>query len=163
MKRSLAFFISCIMLFFGPAEAVAPQDGSSYNAVISSETPEEYNVQASTPTRKQLRQMRGNRPRKAPIRQLKAMKRKIERVIKKTSPNPNVQGPRTSPLPANAPEMPKAPQMPPLPSAAERFFGAVSKIMTKPWGPNIFVRFPAVSTDPNTGPTGGVLPVLVLA
>jgi outer membrane protein assembly factor BamA len=35
--------------------------------------------------------------------------------------------------------------------------------MTKTWGPNIFVWLPAVSTDPNAGPTGGVLPVLVLA
>ena len=163
MKRSMASLLCCLLVLNGSAAGVAPQEGSSYNAAISSEPSEEYAVYPSTPTRSQLRQMRRNRPRKAPIRQLKAMERKIERVIKKTSPNPKVAGPGSSPLPANAPEMPKAPLMPPRPSASERFFGAVAKIMTKTWGADIFVWLPAISTDPNAGPTGGVLPVLVLA
>jgi len=35
--------------------------------------------------------------------------------------------------------------------------------MTKSWNGNIFVWLPAISTDPNGGPTYGVLPVLVLS
>jgi len=35
--------------------------------------------------------------------------------------------------------------------------------MTKSWNGNIFVWLPAISTDPNAGPTFGILPVLVLA
>ncbi len=88
---------------------------------------------------------------------------RIQREIKKTSPNPNVQSPGTSAMPANSPEMPHGPSMPTVPSKADRFFGAVSKVMVKSWGDNIFVWLPAISTDPNSGPTIGVLPVMVLA
>jgi outer membrane protein assembly factor BamA len=35
--------------------------------------------------------------------------------------------------------------------------------MTKSWRGNIFVWLPAISTDPNTGPTYGLMPVVVLA
>jgi hypothetical protein len=163
MKRRVLYFISSMLVIFGSAQAVAPKDTTTYTTVISTEPQEEYTIKPSTPTPAQLRQMKRQRPRKAPIRQLKKMQRKIERVIKKTTPNPKVQEPSFSPMPVNAPEMPKAPQMAPQPSAVERFFGAVSKIMTKAWGPNLFVWLPAISTDPNAGPTGGVLPVMVLA
>jgi hypothetical protein len=163
MKRVLSFFLSLMLVFVMTAEAVAPQGTTSYSTVISTEPQEEYTVGPSTPTPRVLRQMRQNRPRNAPIRQLKAVQRKIRRVIKKTAPNPNVQAPSAYPMPANAPVMPIGPQMPPRPTAGERFLGAVAKVMTKTWGPNIFVWLPAISTDPNAGPTGGVLPVMVLA
>lgn len=35
--------------------------------------------------------------------------------------------------------------------------------MTRSWRGNVFVWLPAISTDPNTGPTYGLMPVLVLA
>jgi len=35
--------------------------------------------------------------------------------------------------------------------------------MTATWDNNIFVWLPAISTDPNSGPTYGILPVLVLS
>jgi len=132
--------------------------------------PDTYVVAPSTPTRYQLRQMRRQKPQNSHLRRLKEMPRKIqrriERQIKKTSPNPNVRSPGTTAMPAQAPVMPphlQAPPPPPMDSAAQRFFRAAAKIMTKSWGDNIFVWLPAVSTDPNTGPTGGVLPVLVLS
>ncbi len=59
--------------------------------------------------------------------------------------------------------MPAGPTMPAQPSRVERFLGAAAKIMTKSWGDNIFVWLPALSTDPNSGPTAGVLPVMVLS
>ncbi len=156
----------CLVLLFAvlsPAFAATPTD-LTYTIVDSTAEPQpDFTIFSSTPTKAQLRQMRRHRPRKPPIRQLKAMERNFERALKKTSPNPKVQAPRFSPLPVNAPEMPKAPQMAPHPSAVERFFGAVAKVMTKTWGPNLFVWLPAISTDPNAGPTGGVLPVMVLA
>ncbi len=161
MRRALAF-LTCGSLIL-PVWA-SPQESASPSVVASTQpAEEEYAITPSTPTKTQLRQMRQHRPLKPPVRQLREMKRKIQRQIKKTSPNPNVRSPEFSPMPANAPEMPRGPQMPPQPSGAERFFGAVAKIMTKTWGPNIFVWLPAISTDPNAGPTGGVLPVLVLA
>src|SRR5882724_10988175 len=163
MKRVLSFILSLMLVFAMTAEAVAPQSTTSYTSVISTEPQEEYTVGPSTPTPRVLKQMRENRPRKAPIRQLKAAERKFKRVIKRTTPNPKVQAPSSSPMPVNAPEMPVGPQMPSQPSKTERFLGAVAKIMTKTRGPNIFVWLPAISTDPNTGPTYGVLPVLVLA
>jgi outer membrane protein assembly factor BamA len=58
---------------------------------------------------------------------------------------------------------------PPLPQAAppatgsEKFFNFVARVMTTTWNQNIFVWLPAVSTDPNTGPVYGLMPVLVLA
>jgi len=163
MKRALAPLLCCLLVFCETASAIAPQNSFTYSVVVSTEAQEEMPVQPGKPTRAQIRQMRRNRPLKGPRRQLRAVKRKIERVLKKTAPNPKVQAPNLSPLPANAPEMPKAPQMPAQPSASERFFGAAAKIMTKSWGPNLFVWLPAISTDPNGGPTGGVLPVLVLS
>jgi len=48
-------------------------------------------------------------------------------------------------------------------SAVDRFFAAAAKVMTKTWGSNIFVWLPAISTDPNAGPTFGILPVWVMA
>jgi len=122
-----------------------------------------YVVVPSTPTPYQLRQMRKQRPRKPPIRQLKKMQQKIEREIKKTSPNPRVQSPESSPMPASAPSLPMLPPSPPQATPAERFFAGAAKVMTKSWNGNIFVWLPAISTDPNSGPTYGVMPVLVLS
>ncbi len=156
----------CFILVFvlwGQTLAVSAGD-PAFSVDKSTTVPQnDFTISPSTPTKAQLRQMRRHRPRRAPIRQLKAMERNIERVIKKTAPNPKVQAPSLYPMPVNAPAMPKAPQMAPQPSALERFFGAVSKVMTKTWGPNLFVWLPAISTDPNSGPTEGVLPVMVLA
>src|ERR1019366_6848298 len=121
----------------------------------------------SSPTAYQLRQMRRQSPRRRTLRQLEAMprkiRRKIEREIKKTAPNPNVRSPTASPMPANSPEMPTLPVPPPKPTGTERFFAGAAKVMTRSWNGNIFVWLPAISTDPNAGPTYGVLPVLVLA
>ena len=163
MKKARVFLISFALVLWETAYAVAPQDTTGYTAVVSTEPEEAYTVGPSTPTPQQLKQMRQQRPRKAPMREIRAMERKIKRVIKKTKPNPKVQAPSAYPLPVNAPTMPTRPPMPPQPSRTERFLGAVAKIITKTWGANIFVWLPAVSTDPNAGPTGGVLPVLVLA
>ena len=110
--------------------------------------------------------MRRHRPRKAPIRQLRKMEQNINRAIKRTSPNPRVQAPGTSAMPAQAPGhvCPKAERAQgAIAGSADRFFNAAAKIMTKSWNGNIFVWLPAISTDPNAGPTIGILPVLVLA
>jgi hypothetical protein len=66
-------------------------------------------------------------------------------------------------MPASAPPLPVLPPSPPQATGAERFFAGAATVMTKSWNGNIFVWLPAVSTDPNGGPTYGVLPVLVLA
>lgn len=124
---------------------------------------DDYDLTTSTPTQAPRTQLKEHRPRKAPIRQLRKIERQIKGAIKKTSPNPKVERPAQSAMPPNAPEMPKAPQMPPEPSGTEKFLGAAAKIMTKSWGPNIFVWLPAIATDPNAGPTYGIMPVLVLA
>jgi hypothetical protein len=91
------------------------------------------------------------------------MRQKIQREIKKTSPNPRVQPPQSSPMPASAPQLPVLPPSPSQATPAERFFAGAAKVMTKSWNGNIFVWLPAISTDPNTGPTYGVMPVLVLS
>src|SRR5450631_779473 len=125
MKR-WGYFIF-IFAFLGQAFAASPTD-LTYTIVDSTAEPQpDFTIFSSTPTRAQLRQMNRHRPRKTPIRQLRAIERRFERVIKKTAPNPKVQQPTFSPMPVNAPAMPKAPQMAPQPSAVERFFGAVSK------------------------------------
>src|SRR5262249_28720516 len=82
--------------------------------------------------------------------------------------NPSFQGPkpRAGAMPLNAPPTPKLeplPPAPPTPTASERFFRAVAKVMTLSWDDNIFVWLPAISTDPNAGPTFGLMPVLVLS
>ena len=64
--------------------------------------------------------------------------------------------------------LPKTPVLNPsapvvAPTGTERFLKAAAKIMTTTWDNNIFVWLPAISTDPNTGPTIGILPVLVLS
>jgi hypothetical protein len=144
--------------------------------VLAADTPplveqpndEGYIVVPSSPTPYQLRQMRRHNPKNIPLRRLEELprkiRRKIQREIKKTSPNPNVQRPAFSPMPANAPAMPNLPtQAAPPATGAERFFAAAAKVMTKSWNGNIFVWLPAISTDPNAGPTYGILPVLVLS
>jgi hypothetical protein len=105
---------------------------------------------------------------RAPSQNLKNLKRvpgNIQRAIKKTKPNPNVSSPRAQSMPTKAPDMPRGPQTtkPLTESGADRFFRGAARIMTRTWGDNIFVFLPAISTDPNAGPTVGVLPVLVLA
>jgi hypothetical protein len=91
--------------------------------------------------------------------------RQIQSALKSTSPNPRVRGGSTSALPPQAPDMP-APPVPmstPPKTDADRFFNTAAKIMTKSWGHNLFVWLPAISTDPNSGPTVGILPVLVIS
>lgn len=160
MRRLGALFVA---IMIGMPALADPPDTTSSDVSISTETSMEYNIHTSSPTKKELRRMRQHRPRKAPIKQLRAMEQKINRAIRKTSPNPRVQSPVASPMPAQAPEMPAPPAMPPRPTGADRLLNAAAKIMTKSWNGNIFVWLPAISTDPNTGPTMGVLPVLVLA
>jgi hypothetical protein len=161
MKRSVAFLVSGSLL----TSAWAAYQVSVSSEVTISTQPlenETYVVAPSTPTAAELRQMRRFRPRRPPLKRLEEMPRKIQRVIKKTSPNPKVHSPSPSAMPSQAPEMPAGPTMPAQPSKTERFLGAASKVMTKSWGPNLFVWLPAVSTDPNAGPTGGFLPVMLL-
>jgi|GEM_PF-657689 len=107
-------------------------------------------------TRHTLQRMRG---------QLSNMPRTIEKGIRSTSPNPHVQQSRVNPMPAHAPAMPEGPKQEErqTPTDADRFFNRAAKIMTKSWKGNIFVWLPAISTDPNSGPTLGILPVLVLS
>jgi len=162
MKRGVVFIL-CLSLL-RPVMAALPMASSSTVDISTSPLEDEYAVYPSTPTKKQLRQMREFRPRKAPIRQLHNMERTINRAIKRTSPNPRVQSPGTSAMPGQAPAMPKPPaEVSTPPTRADRFLNAAAKVMTKSWNGNIFVWLPAISTDPNTGPTMGVLPVLVLA
>lgn len=100
-------------------------------------------------------------------RAIRGAPQQLHKEIKKSKPNPKVQSPGTaSAMPTQAPPMPEGlkPDTEPLPVAgADKFFNTMAKIMTKSWGPNIFVWLPAISTDPNAGPTIGILPVLVLA
>lgn len=128
---------------------------------------DDYTIQPSTPTPAQLRQIRRHSPSRRTIRKLQAMprdiRRKVQKEIKKTSPNPKVRAPAGSPMPAVSPEMPSPPIAPPAPTGAERFFAGAATIMTRSWKGNIFVWLPAISTDPNTGPTYGLMPVLVLS
>ena len=97
---------------------------------------------------------------KHPFRQAR---KNVERAIRKTSPNPMVQAPATQSMPIHPPEVPKMEMPPPQASWSERFFSGVAKVMTHSWKGNMFVWLPAISTDPNTGPTGGLMPVLVIA
>jgi outer membrane protein assembly factor BamA len=66
-------------------------------------------------------------------------------------------------MPGISPTAPQLPPPPPQPSATERFLRGAAKIMTTTWNSNIFVWLPAISTDPNSGPTYGLLPALVLS
>jgi hypothetical protein len=151
--------------FLAMPAAAAYQVSVSSDVIISTQPSQSAppEVYLSTPTVMQLKQMRRFRPRKPPLRQLQEMPKKIQRVIKKTSPNPKVQSPTPSSMPGQAPVMPAGPTMPAQPSRTERFLGAVAKIMTKAWGQNLFVWLSAFSTDSNAGPKAGVLPVLVLS
>src|ERR1035441_1552422 len=131
--------------------------------LTASPSDDTYLVAPSSPTAYQLRQMRRQSPRRGTLTQLEALQRKtrgrMEREIKKAAPNPNVRSPTASPMPANAPTLPALPIPPPKPTGAERFFAGAAKVMTRTWNGNIFVWLPAISTDPNAGPTYGVLPV----
>ena len=136
------------------------------SALTEQPTDQGYVVIPSSPTPYQLRQMRRQRPRKPFERRLREMPRKIQRKIKKTAPNPLVRSPQGSPMPANSPAIPALTAISTTTATpatgAERFFAGAAKVMTKSWNGNIFVWLPAISTDPNAGPTYGVLPVLVL-
>ena len=96
------------------------------------------------------------------------MRKKAKRMIDKYgTPNPNVHGPSPNAMPTPPLTVPKitppatpAPSGPP-PTASERFLRGAAKIMTTSWNDNIFVWLPAISTDPNAGPTYGILPVFV--
>lgn len=127
---------------------------------LTSSVQAEYKIDVSTRTI--LGNSRTPKTKKHPIR---AASQTIHKAIQKTKPNPRVQAPAAPAMPVQAPEMPKPPEPIPEPvaSGADRFFNAAAKIMTKSWRGNIFVWLPAISTDPNTGPTMGIMPVLVLA
>lgn len=115
----------------------------------------------ATPPRKTVPQrIKGVVP--EPIRQVP---HEIQKVIKETQPNPKVRSPGTDTMPLEAPPMPEGPRpgTEPLPSGADQFFDAVSKVMTTRWRNHLFVWLPAISTDPNTGPTYGLMPVVVMA
>jgi hypothetical protein len=95
----------------------------------------------------------------------------IQRSYKKYGkPNPRVEEPSAQPMPSQAPEMPtfrQAPPPAPAPpapqTATERFFAGAARIMTYTKNNNLFVWLPAIATDPNAGPTYGVLPVTVIS
>jgi hypothetical protein len=103
---------------------------------------------------------------KPPPKQSHPLHRQIKRLRavgeKMFTPNPGFQGPHSSPMPTPAP---LAPQLAPTPqkTSTERFLQTIAKVITTTWDNNIFVWLPAISTDPNTGPTYGILPVLVLS
>jgi hypothetical protein len=117
-----------------------------------------YVVHDSTSTTPQPR-VRRHHPMPPQLRRLKKMGEKV------LTPHPGFQSPHEHPMPAQAPKAPTLiiPTPAPQPSGAERFFSGVAKVMTTTWNNNIFVWLPAFSTDPNTGPKYGLLPVLVLA
>src|ERR1700685_704938 len=108
-----------------------------------------YQIEVSSST------VLGQSPHHVRKHRMRAVRRRIEGVIQKTSPNPHVQGFATHGLPANSPSMPTLVPLPPSPppSRTDRFFAGAAKVMTRSWGPNIFVWLPAISTDPNAGPT----------
>jgi hypothetical protein len=144
IKFSLVLFLS--LLLASPAPA-----------------PTSYSVESSTASVKPHR--RRHRPLKEIVpRKIRQIPNRIRATIKKTSPNPKVLTPEPSPMPLQSPTMPAAPapSQPPR-TGTERFFNAVTKVMTKSWNDRLFVWLPAVSTDPNTGPTGGIMPVMLLS
>jgi hypothetical protein len=98
-----------------------------------------------------------------PLRQLRRLKQMGQKVL---TSNPGFEAPSVYPLPLKAPRFPPVTPPPMPPSTAppvERFLKAAAHVMTTTWNENIFVWLPALSTDPNSGPTYGILPVLVLA
>lgn len=123
--------------------------------------PGAFEIAMSTTTHRRHRSM-PQQIRDAVPKPIRQMPHRIQKRIKATSPNPKVQPPEPSPLPSGAAPMPEPQREAPPANAAEGFFNAVAKVMTKSWNGNIFVWLPALSTDPNTGPTFGLLPVLVL-
>jgi hypothetical protein len=94
--------------------------------------------------------------------QMKRLRAASEKML---TPNSKFQGPHQQTMPSNAPKTPVLiiPTPAPQPTKTERFFQGAAKVMTTTWNSNIFVWLPAFSTDPNTGPKYGILPVLVLA
>ena len=97
---------------------------------------------------------------------LRQMHQRLNKVMKHMSPNPNVAAPHVDVLPANnSPELrPSAVAISTPPAmGTERFLRAAAKVMTRSWGDKMFVWLPAISTDPNAGPTYGIMPVLVMA
>ncbi len=139
--------------------------GVSFNnpvyAAASSASSSPYSVSSSTSTVKR---------RLTPRHKLRAIRKKATRIIEKYgTPNPNVHAPSPSPMPTPPPTVPKVEKPVPPPAYAkplplsERFLRGAAKVMTTSWNGNIFVWLPAISTDPNAGPTYGILPVLVLS
>src|SRR5712691_2900102 len=79
---------------------------------------------------------------------------------------PNTGAPYRGVIPPSAsqfPAMPPSPPPTPPPTPAERILRGVAKVMTHSWNDTIFVWLPAISTDPNSGPTYGILPVMVIS
>jgi hypothetical protein len=110
---------------------------------------------SSTTTKKAAVKRRGPQP-------LKELKRGAEKVL---TPNTRFQDPRPQVMPPRSPKTPKLESEPmeTAPTGTERFLRGAAKIMTYSWRDNIFVWLPAISTDPNNGPTYGLMPVLVLS
>lgn len=124
---------------------------------------QDYEVKKSTSTTHGIPAYpHGNPPHRPAHPHMQKLRKASEKVL---TSNPDFQGPQSQPMP---PQAPKAPQLNPeapvvAPSGTEAFLKAAAKIMTTTWDNNIFVWLPAISTDPNTGPTIGILPVLVLS
>ena len=167
MKSSLRIWVSSIttkikksflvgfILFFLTALSLSLQ--SSPNTPASNE-----DQKSNTSVFKRVPQ----KLKKVVPKRIRDASRKLKKQLKeKGHPNPRVQSPQPSAMPTSLspttqmPEM-KAPLPPPGP---ERFLSVVAHVMTTTWNHNIFVWLPAVSTDPNTGPTYGMMPVLVLS
>lgn len=117
---------------------------------------------AEEPTLPLKKPRKKHRLREVPQKILAPARRVIE---KYGTANPHVEEPASPVMPPHAPPMPPAPRrpLPPKPSWTDRFLTGAAKVMTTSWDDNIFVWLPAISTDPNVGPTYGLLPVLVLS
>ena len=113
---------------------------------------ENYVVSPSTTTAKSAAARRRTR-----LHKLRVLGEKM------LTPHARIQEPTPRPMPPNAPLARQLAPPSAQPSASERFFRGVAKVMTIAWDSNIFVWLPAISTDPNSGPTYGILPVLVLS
>ncbi len=123
---------------------------------VAISTSSSFFVYSSSPSLKPTRRRRSD---SLPMKKVREVSEKM------LTPNTKFQGPQSGTMPPNSPKTPKITPLPPPPerTTGEKFFGAVANFMTTSWNRNIFVWLPAFSTDPNTGPTYGILPVLVLS
>src|SRR5438046_341006 len=73
-------------------------------------------------------------------------------------PNPRVQEPTSTLGPVKPLQKPTAPPA----TGGERFARLLADVLTREWHHNMLILLPATTTDPNSGPTLGVMPVLMV-